>query len=163
MDKLLKKSEEKRNKIGPVEIIRNLWIGNYKDVCDKFLIKKLNFDIIINVSKDLEYEKLPNIKYKRVPIDDNPSISYLEDNEKLLSIFPNLIEFIHISLKNNKKIFVHCYAGKQRSAAVIAGYLMKYGELKFDEVIEILRSKREIIFKPECNFKHCLYKYSNYL
>lgn len=155
MDKLIKK--------GPVEIIKNLWIGNYKDVCDIFFIKKINFDIIINVTKDLEYEKLPNIKYKRIPIDDNPSISYLEDNEKLLACFPNIIEFIHISLKNNKKIFVHCYAGKQRSAAVIAGYLMKYGELKLEEVIEILRSKRDIIFKPECNFKHCLYKYSNYL
>jgi dual specificity MAP kinase phosphatase len=159
MEKIIKKKEDK----GPVEIIKNLWIGNYKDVCDIFLIKKLNFDIIINVTKDLEYEKLPNIKYKRVPIDDNPSVSYLEDNEKLLALFPNLIEFIHISLKNNKKIFVHCYAGKQRSATVIAGYLMKYGELKLDEVIEILRSKREIIFRPECNFKHCLYKYSNYL
>jgi dual specificity phosphatase 12 len=148
---------------GPIEIIKNLWIGNYKDAADKYLVKKLKFDIIINVSKDVEYEKLPNIKYKRVPIDDNPSISYLEDNEKLLAYFPNLLEYIHVSLKENKIVLVHCYAGRQRSAAVIAGYLMRYGNLDYEEVLNILRSKREIIFRPECNFKHCLYKFLNEL
>ena len=48
------------------------------------------------------------------------------------------------NLKNNG-ILVHCYAGKQRSACVIVGYLMKYGNLSMKNAILAVKSKRLVV------------------
>ena len=56
------------------------------------------------------------------------------------------------NLSNNKGVLVHCKAGMQRSATIVALYLMKKFNMNFDKVKEIIRNKRQIVFRPFTNF-----------
>ncbi len=132
------------------EIIPNLWLGNIKDSINSDFIDKM--DIIINCTKDIPFN---NDKKKciRIPVDDNLEKIEITNLYKFLDKITN---FIHLQLRQGKKIFVHCFAGKQRSASVITAYLMKYTGLKQNQVIDLLKTKRPIVFEPLCNFDSAL-------
>ena len=51
----------------------------------------------------------------------------------------------YIKNNNHKKIFVHCYAGASRSAAIILYYLIKKYNMTLDDANQFLLSKREIV------------------
>lgn len=135
------------------EILSGLWLGNISDAKNLEFINSL--DIVINCSKDIPFLS-KTTKNIRIPIDDN-----LEEKEiKNLSKFlPKITSFIHSSLKNNKNILVHCYAGKQRSASVIVAYLIRYLNISLEKAILLVRTKRDIIFTPCINFKSSLLKF----
>ena len=63
----------------------------------------------------------------RVSVDDNL------EKEEIVSLYkylePITFKFIHVQLVH-KKVFVHCYVGKQRSKWV-CGCLMKFMDLNF--------------------------------
>ena len=63
---------------------------------------------------------------------------------------------IHKELLKGSKIFIHCFAGVQRSASVVVAYLSRYTGLSLDESIKCVLSKRPIIFQPMCNFRPSL-------
>lgn len=137
------------------EIIPNLWLGNATDAQQVPWINQ--FDIIINCTKDLPF-CLENTHCKniRIPIDDNLQPIEIENMYNCLS---TIVDYIHIQLLKGKKIFVHCFAGIQRSATVIVAYLAKYTRLSLDECIKCVSSKRPIIFTPMCNFRPALDKF----
>ena len=102
------------------EILTNLWLGNIIDSRNIDFLN--NIDIVINCSKNIPFSNKQNQQI-RIKVDDN-----LEKNEivNMYKYLDAITEYIHKSLVNSKRIFVHCYAGKQRSATVICAYLMKY-------------------------------------
>jgi protein tyrosine phosphatase len=136
------------------EIIPNLWLGNSTDSQSTPWI--FQFDIIINCTKDLPF-CLENTHAKkiRIPIDDNLEPIEIDN---MYNYLETIIDFIHIQLLKGKKIFVHCFAGVQRSATVIVAYLLKYIRLSLDECSKCVSSKRPIIFLPMCNFRPALDK-----
>lgn len=133
------------NKNNYVEILPNLFLGNITAAKDLKLIKRHNIQVIINCSNDIENYFLTNknIKYYRCPLDD----SLLDYDINLMKQFlPTFINIIDESLKNNKPVLVHCYAGRQRSAALIAGYLMYKKKMSIDEAYNYIISKRPEAF-----------------
>tara|TARA_B110000208_G_scaffold86_1_gene106 strand:- start:7973 stop:8422 length:450 start_codon:yes stop_codon:yes gene_type:complete len=133
------------------EIITNLWLGNITDSQNDDFIHKMN--VVINCSKDIPFLNTKSRSNIRVPIDDNLQ------KEELITLYTyldNVTQKIHMYLKNNKSIFVHCYAGKQRSASVVAAYLIRYYNLNLDRARVYIKSKRDIIFTPIMNFKASL-------
>ncbi len=132
------------------EIIPNLWLGNIKDSANKEFIDKM--DIIVNCTKDIPFFNNTK-KCIRIPVEDN-----LEKVEiaNLYKFLDKITTFIHTQLRQGKKVFVHCFAGKQRSASVITAYLMKYTGLSQTQVIELIKTKRTIVFEPLCNFDSAL-------
>ena len=46
-------------------------------------------------------------------------------------------------------MFVHCRAGRSRSAAVVAAYLMRSKGLNADEAVAFVASRRAIGLNPE--------------
>ena len=141
------------------EILPNLWLGNENIAKSNLFFKRNNINIVVNCSKDIPFYSnyTQNI---RIPVDDN-----LEDIEidKLYNYLDKAANLMETCLSNNEGILVHCYAGKQRSATVIASYLMKYGNLKTNDAILSIKSKRLVAFTPKVNFKTALIKYEKYL
>ena len=132
------------------EILTNLWLGNIIDSRNTDFLN--NIDIVINCSKNIPFSNKKNHQI-RIKVDDN-----LEKNEivNMYKYLDAITEYIHKSLINSKRIFVHCYAGKQRSATVICAYIMKYLDLSYNDATELIRNKRLIIFTPLPNFDGAL-------
>ena len=131
------------------EIITNLWVGDYKSALNKEFLIKNNIKLIINCSKILDFTDLDNITKIRLSINDDRKQS---SNQKMIELFPNVYNTIDNNLSNNKGVLVHCKAGMQRSATIVALYLMKKFNMNFDKVKQIIRNKRQIVFRPFTNF-----------
>ena len=132
------------------EIITNLWLGNIRDSRNLEFINSV--DIVINCSK-----KIPFLNNKkkciRIPVDDN-----LEKEEimNMYRYYPKITEIMHSYLIKNKIVFIHCYAGKQRSASIVVAYIMRYLGINLKNAIRLLESKRGIVFTPLVNFENAL-------
>ena len=140
------------------EIIPNLWLGGIKTAQNKDWIEE-NIDIVINCTKDLAFisEKTENI---RIPVDDN-----LEEVEihKLYRCLPQINSVLDRELRKGKRILVHCFAGKQRSATVVCCFLMQFLDLDFNRVVQYIKTKRDVIFEPRCNFLSAIVKFGSKL
>lgn len=70
-----------------------------------------------------------------------PPIPLLTRFEKraFLNLMDEAIEFIQAQLAEGCPTLVHCHAGKDRTGAVLAGYLMRYQGLSSDEAIHLVR------------------------
>lgn len=67
--------------------------------------------------------------------------------EQMMAALPDCWRFIHNALKDeNNRVLVHCYAGKNRSATVIASYLLLTGHCDHvDEVLYFMRARHSMI------------------
>ena len=50
------------------------------------------------------------------------------------------VEIVHQSLQNQQPIYVHCFAGIERSPAVCVAYLCRYGQQNLWEALEWVKS-----------------------
>ena len=137
------------------EIIPNLWLGNIKIAKNKQFFDDNNISIVINCSRDIPFYSnyTNNI---RISVNDN-----LKHNEivRLYKYMDKSSNLIHKELLDNKSILVHCYAGVQRSASIIAAYLIKYGEMSLKTAILSIKSKRHNAFTPSVNFLEALIQF----
>ena len=133
-------------------IIPGLWLGNGKASMDDKFLKENNIIAVFNCTKDLPFNS--NVRRRfRVPVDDNLKQEEIR-NMELWSF-----EIIYKLTKEHKQgnVLVHCYAGMQRSAAVVAMYLIaKYG-MKKEQVIPFIKEKRSIAFWPYTNFDKAIH------
>jgi protein-tyrosine phosphatase len=93
-------------------------------------LKFENVNTIINVYKShdkiyppdsINILKKHNIDVYSFPLDENKEND--EQNEKN---FFDAIDKVNEEINNNKKIYLHCYVGKNRSMSVAIGYMVKY-------------------------------------
>lgn len=132
------------------EIITNLWLGNIIDSRNLEFINTI--DVVINCTKNLPFNSEHN-KQIRIYVDDNL------ERQEIVNMYKHLkkiTETINQLLTEGKSIFVHCYAGKQRSATVVCAYLMRYLNLSYSTAKDLLRTKRMIVFTPLTNFDAAL-------
>lgn len=132
-------------------IINNLYIGNSFSA-NKENLEKLDIDLVINATPNIPFYS--NNTYNiRVPVNDDlaPSSIILMANY-IRKVLPIMRQY----LNNNKKVLVHCRAGMQRSAAIVAAYLMTYYNMSIYDAINYIKSKRQIAFFPGPNFLHTL-------
>lgn len=75
---------------------------------------------VINVTKSVDNYHKSDIKYFRIPIED-------EDKSNIEDYFDEAFNFICGALEENNshKIFIHCSVGMSRSASIAIMYLMK--------------------------------------
>ena len=130
------------------EIEKNLWLGDYRSATDNKFIEDNNIKCVINLSKDLNFTDLEIDKY-RVPIHDNRS---RESDLGMIEHFDSVYDKMKYYIDNDQGVLVHCRAGMQRSATVVALYMMKKYKINFDNARKIIRKKRCIAFYPVINF-----------
>lgn len=141
------------------EIVPNLWLGSIIIAKNNAFFQDHGIDIVVNCSTDIPF--FSNFtKNVRVKVNDNEQLQEMNKMKQYLEVMG---DFINRNLQNHKKILVHCYAGKQRSATIIAGYLMKYAEMSLEDAIASIQSKRASAFTPKPNFLQSLEEYKEVL
>jgi len=151
-----------------------LYLGNYNTACNKEFIINNDIKLVINCSKNLDipyFYDSNKINYFRIPINDSNTLS---DNQILNDNLDYTIDLIKKYRDNKKNVFVHCFAGMQRSAAVVFVYMLHelldyyhnninnieiYNMMKnmtYDDVIIYLKNKRNIVFKNGATFDNLL-------
>jgi len=118
------------------EIITNLFLGNINAANDENFIKKYKIKYIINLSNE-KINIFPNIKYKHINIDDDPS-------ENIYKYFDKCTSIIDECLSNNKSILINCKLGLSRSASIIVAYFIKIKNLSVSESHDVVNNKRSI-------------------
>jgi protein tyrosine phosphatase len=140
------------------KIVDNIWLGNYVDSSNLEFIKENNIKVIINCSKNLPFwfdDKITPFKY-RLSLDDDQS----QEAMHLMYLYlPKIIDLIKSHVARNENIYIHCHAGMQRSACVLACYLMSSFNVSPQEAVNYIKNKRNISFSPHVNFKQSMVSY----
>lgn len=129
-------------------ILPRLWLGNKGASMDYEFLTKNKITVVFNCTKDLPFH--PSVKRQyRVPVDDN-----LQEAEirHMYEWAPEIVLKLLREHRAGHSILVHCFAGMQRSAAVIALTLLYSSDKTTDDVIGFIRNKRAIAFFPQANF-----------
>ena len=130
------------------EILPNLWIGDKRSPALSDFKKNNNIALVINCTRTIPlYRGLH--KNIRIPVDDD-----LTDNSrmKLFHYTPSIVEIIGKYIHKRKGVLVHCHAGCQRSATIVAAYIMSQTDFEPEIVIKLIRTKRSLCFTPGVNF-----------
>jgi protein-tyrosine phosphatase len=138
------------------EIIPYLYLGDAG-----FVYEPKSYSLIINCCPevDINYPEPSNVLYLR--FHDDP-----RDNPKFLSQLEThkVLEKIHEQVLALNPVIVHCAMGIQRSASVIACYLLKYGIINgVQDTLDFIRSKRDVAFSTGYNFLPAIKKYQKSL
>ena len=133
----------------------------YSEICDFLYVGSANaithankFDLIINCTPDMREPK----QYKqciRLPINDDP-----DDIENALSILneTRVLAIIDTAITNRQHVLVHCYAGEQRSCAIVACYLIRYRCMTSFEAVTYIQERHEPAFNGGANLIDLLEK-----
>lgn len=138
------------------EVFPGLFLGSFQDANDKTLYDKYNFSLVVNCTKNLHFfdDMRTNL---RLSVDD---IGNKEDVEKLAELLLSTCVEISKHLDAKGCVLVHCQMGRQRSATVVAAFLI-YKKIVRDSLsaIEFVKSKRREAFFPVPNFIDSLNKF----
>jgi protein-tyrosine phosphatase len=129
------------------EIIPNLYLSSFRelDVDSSWLV--------VNCSKDLPMRGVG----LRVPVDDAPG-----ENDAMFGCFSDVTQWISDHL--NQKVVVHCAAGQQRSAAMVAAFLMSlHPKLPAEQAILYIQGKKKDAFLNHETFRPALEKWTIFL
>jgi len=85
-----------------------------------------------------------DFEYKMFPLLDKPS-------EDIKRFFDEASIYIHEILSSNKKILVHCFAGKSRSTTIMIAYFIKYCKMTTEEALDVIKKKRPVV-QPNLGF-----------
>jgi protein-tyrosine phosphatase len=133
------------------QIIPNLWVGSQGDSENEKFMKRNNIYLVVNASRNIPMSFSDKIMSYRVPVHDHP-----DENETMARHIPIVVQTIDNVLRYGRGVLVHCRAGMQRSATVVAAYLMwKYGMTKNDAIQFMQRVKSET-FQPKPTFNRAL-------
>lgn len=127
------------------EIIPHLYLSNFRDVKNV----PSNF-FVINCTKDLPMIQT-DLGGTRLLVNDHPSsMNTMTKHMKMI------IEYIEFFLSQGDNVVVHCFAGQQRSAIIVAGYLVLKKGYTIDDAIEFIKSKKSDAFLDGVHFMDSL-------
>jgi hypothetical protein len=144
-----------------MEVLPHFWVEYYNEKYIE-IIKRKNINYIIHLSKNEPFFK-NNIEQIRIVIDYHDSDSYETQNNIMYQYLYDITDNIHDKIINNKKVLLLGYSNKQDIDTIIISYFIRFGKLNIHDSILFLKSKKNDIFNPKCNFYFALNKfYNNY-
>jgi hypothetical protein len=133
------------------EILDGLYLASFNDVERRGREARNYF--IVNCSRDLPMLSANGV---RLAIDDAP-----DENERMLKFFPGATRLIRERLAAGDEVIVHCWAGQQRSAAVMAAYLMRYGHMSKEDAMRHVKRCKSDAFSWGATFDPALDVWDN--
>ena len=144
-----------------VEVDDRLFIGDIRTALSPELHRRHGFRLVVNCTTSIPFiepKVVPGVTYTRVGVEDN---GRPEEVQKLGGYIPDTVAAIDKCLLEGHTVLVHCRMGRQRSAAIIAAYLMyKYPNFTHDTAISYVRYKKRDAFLPAANFYAALRDYA---
>jgi protein-tyrosine phosphatase len=131
------------------EILPRLWLGNKTAAADEDFLRTHDIRTVFNCTKHLPFHPSVQKQY-RVPVDDTLEPAEIK-NMFLWS--PEIVYKLLAAYKRGETILVHCVAGMQRSAAVVAMFLMATMGLSAEAAMQYVRDRRAVAFFPAANFQ----------
>jgi rhodanese-related sulfurtransferase len=129
------------------EILPGLWLGNIAASSNGAFLVKNRINTVFNCTKNIPFHEAARNRY-RLPVDDNLQEEEIRNME--LWSFETVYK-LRLEHKNGP-VLVHCHAGMQRSAAVVAMYLIVTKGMKVEEAIDYIQKRRPVAFRPQANF-----------
>lgn len=120
-----------------------LYLGGI-DVLKDGTAKSYDHIVSIITSSELTYAMHPSITENTSQRRDHYVARDLPDFD-MTEIFEAAVEAIQESLKEGKTVYVHCFMGKSRSAAVVTAWLIKYGKMHYEKARMYLRGSRPCV------------------
>ena len=162
--------DNNNNKSSLSKITENIYTSGYLVAKDIPFLLKNNFTHVINCSRGSSMESPNDQSSEANNYDKSPSIKYLpiflrdDPGADIINCFFQTIDFIEIKEETNKpkKILIHCIEGISRAPALISGYLMWKQNLKTQNAIDFVKSKRKCV-DINLGFIIQLHKWENYL
>ena len=138
-------------------IVPRIWLGNKHASMDEKFLRQHGIQTVFNCTKDLPFHHTMRRRY-RVPVDDNLEEEEIRNMElwSFEIIYKLLLEY-----KQGNTILVHCAAGIQRSAAVVAMFLMVLTGMKHEDAMLYIKDKRPIAFHQSANFLRSIQGFEN--
>jgi len=133
-------------------IIPRLWLGNRKAAASREFLQQNNITTVFNCTKDLPFDS-SILRTYRVSVNDNLEPVEIANMERWA---PEIVYKLLSEYNAGHTILVHCYAGMQRSAAVVAMFLIAISRKSVDDVIQYIRERRNIAFFPAINFEKAI-------
>ncbi len=124
------------------EIRPQLWLGG-APTYDRDLEDLLRLEIRAIVDMRAEREahedwfREHDIAFRRYRV---PDVTVPDE-----AVLDDAVAWMDERLAEGRRVLVHCAKGRGRSATVLAAYLMKTEGLTFDEVEELLTSRRSLV------------------
>jgi rhodanese-related sulfurtransferase len=134
------------------EILPNLWLGNRNAALDPMWLSQKQIRAVFNCTKDIPYYPTIQRRY-RVPVDDNLQPEEIRNMELWAY---ELVHKMTLEYRTGQPILVHCAAGRQRSAAAIAMFLMASRNMTPDQAVQYIQERRPEAFRPQTNFRAAL-------
>ncbi len=130
------------------EILPGLWLGNRRASVDEDFLQTNRIQVVCNCTKDLPFSPVIAIRY-RVPVHDNLEEEEIANMEQWSK---EIVYCLIREYKSGKAILVHCMAGMQRSAAVVAMMLIAFLRIHALDAYQYIKERRPIAFHPRANF-----------
>jgi protein-tyrosine phosphatase len=122
--------------IHPSQIFPWLYLGSYRNACDKEELKNLNITYILNCAVEC-YNHFPKeINYCHLKLNDLPNFRILPHLNKAIS-------FIEEAHNKNANILVHCQMGISRSTSCVIAYFIKVLGYKTMGALQFIKKKRK--------------------
>lgn len=118
---------------GHLEQIAELGITDVLSIVEDF---ELADGWVNSPAKKEDWEAL-GVQVKQIPAVDFYPLTQQEIQEG--------IEHLHTLLQEGKTVYVHCKAGRGRSATIVIAYLMKYHGLSFEQAFSTIKEARSAI------------------
>ncbi len=119
-------------------------IGNYVEAQDAALLKEHGFKSAVSLDGTLSPKQAPEFGMSEIVI-----CRMIDGAGNDLRAFRLVVGDLRRLVKQQPPVFVQCHAGRSRSVAVVAGYLMLTEKLNPDDAVALVASKREIKIASE--------------
>lgn len=137
-------------------ILKNIWLGDHYSRKNSNFLRLFNISGIINCSRLNNYH-YNNIKYYNLDLNDT-----IDDRERLYNSIIKYSKIIDKYYRTNRNILIHCEMGINRSAYLLAGYLILYHNLDRNQAKFYITGRRPICFQKKSHFDKVLKRIEKY-